>query len=149
MPMSITPRARQAILALLVLLSVCLLACDSRPSPQEPRSITELAVRPSPTLPPSVSPTAAFARSVPTRPTRIATPVADPGPQFVVRAGRGGPAVREAPNEKASVLSGLYFDTYLPVYSRWSDAAGIVWYQVRLWGVLTGWIRADQTVTGD
>lgn len=70
-------------------------------------------------------------------------------PLFVVRARKGGPVVRTAPDSHAQELSGLYFDTYLPVLSQRTDSAGTLWYQVRLWGVLPGWIRADQTEPGD
>ncbi|HLZ10592.1 MAG TPA: SH3 domain-containing protein [Chloroflexota bacterium] len=46
-------------------------------------------------------------------------------------------------------MSGLYYDTYLPVVGQALDSAGTVWYRVTLWGVLDGWIRADQTEIGD
>jgi hypothetical protein len=67
----------------------------------------------------------------------------------VVRARRGGAVVRAQPRPDAPVLSGLYYDTYLPVYGQTTDAAGVVWDAVRLWGVLPGWIEAGQTATGD
>lgn len=70
-------------------------------------------------------------------------------PLFLVRAGHGGPVVRSEPNPTATPLSGLYYDTYLPVYARIIDASGVLWYQVRLWGTLSGWIRVDQTETGN
>jgi hypothetical protein len=70
-------------------------------------------------------------------------------PLFLVRARRGGPNVRTAPNDAASAYSGLYYDTYLPVLGQVTDASGVVWYSVQLWGALAGWIRADQTETGD
>jgi hypothetical protein len=70
-------------------------------------------------------------------------------PLFLVRALRGGPNVRTAPNDAAPAYSGLYFDTYLPVFAQVTDASGTIWYAVQLWGALSGWIRADQTETGD
>jgi hypothetical protein len=76
-----------------------------------------------------------------------ATP--DQAPLFLVRALRGGPSVRTAPNDAAPAYSGLYFDTYLPVFGQVTDASGAIWYSVQLWGSLAGWIRADQTETGD
>src|SRR5258707_700221 len=70
-------------------------------------------------------------------------------PLFTVRAKRGGPTVRLDPSDSAAALSGLYYDTYLPVFGQLTDAGGVTWYSVRLWGALNGWIRADQTETGD
>jgi hypothetical protein len=70
-------------------------------------------------------------------------------PLFEVRAKKGGPSIRSAPSDTATSLSGLYYDTYLPVYGQLTDSSGEVWYSVRLWGALNGWIRADQTETGD
>lgn len=106
-------------------------------------------------IPPAPSPTAVVARLALTptateAPTeRVLASAASTVPLVTVRARRGGPEVREGPSDSAPAFSGVYYDTYLPVYARWISPAGALWYQVRLWGVLTGWIRADQTVTGD
>jgi len=75
-----------------------------------------------------------------------ADPTMIPTPTFEVRASHGGPIVRTSPSDSASPISGLYLDTYLPVSGVHVDGNGNLWYAVRLWGVLTGWIRADQTV---
>lgn len=72
-----------------------------------------------------------------------------PDVQFVVRARQGTTGVRAQPASDTPVLSGLYYDTYLPVYAEIVDASGLLWYQVRLWGVVNGWIRADDTDSGD
>ena len=150
MSMFTPPWTKVAAMASLVLLLLGVaLACGSRPSSEVPRPKIELETRPSPMPMTTFAPTATTARPIDAPPTRVVTPVADPGPKFVVRAGKGGPSIRASPDEKAASLTGLYFDTYLPVYMEWSDASGMIWYQVRLWGVLTGWIRADQTETGD
>jgi 3D (Asp-Asp-Asp) domain-containing protein len=66
-----------------------------------------------------------------------------------VRAKPGGPAVHVAPDQASPSLSGLYFDTYLPVLEQRVDSAGVNWYRVELWGTLSGWIRAADTETGD
>src|ERR1700730_1536727 len=55
-------------------------------------------------------------------------------PLFLVRAKKGGPVVRVGPSQSAAELTGLYYDTYLPVYGQLSDADGVLWYLVRLWG---------------
>jgi hypothetical protein len=70
-------------------------------------------------------------------------------PIAIVRASKGGPPVRTQPRADAAALSGLYFDTYLPVYGQAVDPGGALWYAVRLWGVLPGWILASATETGD
>jgi hypothetical protein len=72
-----------------------------------------------------------------------------PEVQFVVRARRGSLGVLAQPAPDTSVLSGLYYDTYLPVYAEIVDAKGLLWYEVRIWGVVPGWIRADDTESGD
>ncbi len=68
---------------------------------------------------------------------------------LLVRARRGGPVVRSEPRLDGTILTGLYYDTYLPVFGQWQDPAGRTWYLVILWGVLPGWILADDTETGD
>jgi hypothetical protein len=144
-------RAIVLVLALPLLLGSSLLhavVIRSRPS-----------VAPTPTTHPRMSvPTPVPSLSTP---TPVATPVrlvvaptrspreVSPTPLAVVRARRGGPLVRAAPEAEALALAGLYYDTYLPVYATRVDPAGVLWYQVRLWGVLSGWIRADQTEPGD
>ncbi|MGH7861433.1 MAG: SH3 domain-containing protein, partial [Candidatus Dormibacteraceae bacterium] len=144
------PATKVAALTTLVLLVLGVaLGCGSPPPSNVAHPTSQRVARP--TLEPAATVTAMAVPMSPVaaRPTRLSTPVADPGPRFVVRAGKGGPAIHASPDEKSASLAGLYFDTYLPVYVVWSDASGVVWYQVRLWGVLTGWIRADQTETGD
>jgi hypothetical protein len=109
-------------------------------------TITRLPVVVTPALAPAASAPGATPTPlmvVTPAPTRTRTPL------MVVRAGHGGPVVRRQPNKHSLALSGLYLDTYLPVYAQQVDAQGVRWYQVRLWGTLTGWIRADQTETGD
>ncbi len=73
----------------------------------------------------------------------------DNAPPLMVRAKRGGPVVRSGPGDDFRPLSGLYYDTYLPVTGQQTDSSGKLWYSVRLWGCLDGWIRADQIETGD
>jgi hypothetical protein len=53
------------------------------------------------------------------------------------------------PSVDSPALTGLYYDTYLPVRDKIIDSSGLAWYRVVLWGVLDGWIRADQTEIGD
>jgi hypothetical protein len=84
-------------------------------------------------------------------PTQVAPPVPTPAPApvlFNVRALPGGPNVRTTPSDSGLTLTGLYYDTVLPVYAEWRDTAGTLWYRVQLWGTLQGWIRADQTARG-
>src|SRR5207302_10619296 len=104
-----------------------------------PIEIPAPVATPIPTVAPTARPKAAVATpaAVPTVAPR-ATPVG------FVRSLRGGPTVRAAPDDQSAVLSGLYYDTYLPVYSQQRDAHGTIWYQTVLWGTLPGWIRADQ-----
>lgn len=70
-------------------------------------------------------------------------------PLFVVRANHGEAIVRTTPSTQAARVSGLYYDTYLPVFAQAYNASNVLWYAVRLWGVVPGWIRADQTTFGD
>ena len=50
--------------------------------------------------------------------------VAPPTPQFTVRALLGGPVVRASASESGLALSGLYYDTPLPVFWRISRHKG-------------------------
>lgn len=119
----------------------------SEPTPREtPRPPPALAA-PDVTRLPTVTPAplTAIPLLLAATPT---VPVSTPTPRPVVRAGHGGPVVHTAPNAASPALSGLYLDTYLTVRGQQTDAQGVLWYQVKLWGTLTGWIRADQTETG-
>ncbi len=127
-PLAVTPTAARAVA------DETVIGEAARPQPPGERLVLSLST-PTP-------------RATPT-PSGLVAAMAEQSVQFVVRARKGGPVVRSAPSETASPLSGLYYDTYLPVLSQQPDAAGVLWYQVRLWGVLNGWIRADQTEPGD
>ncbi|MHB1005508.1 MAG: hypothetical protein ACYC3S_07655 [Chloroflexota bacterium] len=71
-----------------------------------------------------------------THPDRPAVPPA--------RAMRGGPSVRLAPDDDSPLISGLYFDTPLALLEERTTPNGTRWFRTRLWGVVDGWIRADQ-----
>lgn len=57
---------------------------------------------------------------------------------------RGGSFVRAAPQADAELLSQLFYDTPLPLLGAVDAAGGVAWYEVELWGVLRGWIRASE-----
>jgi hypothetical protein len=59
-------------------------------------------------------------------------------------ARRGGSFVRVAPREDAELVSQLFFDTPLPLLGAVDEAGSAAWYEVELWGVLRGWIRAAE-----
>jgi hypothetical protein len=59
-------------------------------------------------------------------------------------ARRGGAYVRVAPRADADLISQLFYDTPLPLLGAVDEAGAPAWYQVELWGVLQGWIRAAE-----
>jgi hypothetical protein len=59
-------------------------------------------------------------------------------------ARRGGSYVRMAPNPDAELISQLFYDTPLPLLGAVEEAGRPAWYEVELWGVLRGWIRAAE-----
>lgn len=139
-----------AVIAIVPLLVFGSLSYPPLPAPTAALTVVEGTATPSPRFEVLTRPSSPpVLVATPTPSIVAAATMAERSPMFVVRARKGGPVVRSAPHDGATGLSGLYYDTYLPVYSQQSDAAGTLWYQVRLWGVLPGWIRADQTETGD
>ena len=59
-------------------------------------------------------------------------------------ARRGGAFVRVAPSAEAELISQLFYDTPLPLLGALDEDGEPRWYEVELWGVLHGWIRAAE-----
>jgi hypothetical protein len=59
-------------------------------------------------------------------------------------ARRGGAYVRVAPLADAEMISQLFFDTPLPLLGAVDEGGSAAWYEVEVWGVLRGWIRAAE-----
>jgi hypothetical protein len=59
-------------------------------------------------------------------------------------ARRGGASVRVAPRGDAELISQLFYDTPLPLLGVVDEGGQPGWYEVELWGVLRGWIRAAE-----
>ena len=59
-------------------------------------------------------------------------------------ARRGGSFVRVAPRPDAELISQLFYDTPLPLLGAVDEGGSPGWYEVELWGVLRGWIRAAE-----
>lgn len=59
-------------------------------------------------------------------------------------ARRGGAFVRAAPRADAELISQLFYDTPLPLLGAVDQDGQPGWYEVELWGVLRGWIRAAE-----
>jgi hypothetical protein len=57
---------------------------------------------------------------------------------------RGGSYVRVAPNPDAELISQLFYDTPLPLLGAVDEAGRAAWYEIELWGVMRGWIRAAE-----
>ncbi len=87
--------------------------------------------------------------SRPAAPMQVAAPTERP-PGYqplpgdeLAYARRGGASVRVAPRTDAPLIAQLFFDTPLPLLGTVETDAG-AWYEVELWGVLRGWIRAAE-----
>jgi hypothetical protein len=59
-------------------------------------------------------------------------------------ARRGGSFVRVAPRADAELISQLFYDTPLPLMGAVDEGGSPAWYEVEVWGVLRGWIRAAE-----
>ena len=129
-------RAAASLLAVLALAAVG--GCAAPPPPEATPTPVATAVS-----------AAIAARGPGVVPTATATATTQPPSPIdsSARAIRGGPPVRREPDDDSPAISGLYYDTLLPLLDEYVDAAGQRWYRTRLWGVLDGWIRADQVTT--
>jgi len=105
---------------------------------------------PPPQAPPPLG-ASAPAGGVALAPAPQATPAAQRPPGYHALDGaqtgyarRGGAYVRVAPRADADQISQVFYDTPLPLLGAVDEAGSPAWYEVELWGVLRGWIRAAE-----
>ncbi len=92
--------------------------------------------------------------AISTEPQAVAAAQPPPGfralpPGQTAYARRGGAYVRAVPSPDGELLSQLFYDTPLPLLGVVDSADGPAWYQVELWGVLRGWIRAVEVLVDE